>query len=372
MMVRKSISMVQKNRPERIVSISLYEELKRSVFHAGYWVPLISGRTADFYEITAAIIPRFATDAEISIFANDEPISLSRAIDHELSHVLMRAGLSSERHLVTFHVLVSNKETILTCAEARSGRRVGEPYVIEPASHLAFGDAAGSENMQRTTRSTNQLHFNFSGYNDAKNILRIFRDRIATTSRVKAVLDWGIGAARVTRHLMAVNDIEVQGTDIDPINISMLHNSGYPAERFLLTEPGGSIPFPDETFDGCFGISVFTHLTEKLQEKYLSELVRIMKKGGVGIFSVHGLMHFFARINEVDTLNRWMENQGFLVLGQNTDLDEGFAKASSDNLYVNTLHSRRYIQENWRRYFSRIEILEGMTPYSHDLVVCEK
>jgi len=53
----------------------------------------------------------------------------------------------------------------------------------------------------------------------------------------------------------------------------------------------GALPpldYPDETFDWVFGISVFTHMDEDRQRRWLPELRRVLRSGGILILSVHG------------------------------------------------------------------------------------
>jgi SAM-dependent methyltransferase len=153
--------------------------------------------------------------------------------------------------------------------------------------------------------------------------------------------------------------------------MKQLHANGFPESHFKLTKPGAEIPFDSGLFDACFGISVFTHLTERLQFQYLAEIRRILKPDGIGIFSVHGFVHFFSQINDGNKFFDWID-KGIIVTGDNLDLSENFAKSNDDKLYVDTLHTPDYILKSWSRFFSSLYIIEAPTIYGHDFVVCRR
>jgi SAM-dependent methyltransferase len=48
------------------------------------------------------------------------------------------------------------------------------------------------------------------------------------------------------------------------------------------------LPYPDSSFDGIISISVFTHLNEINQDRYLSELHRVSQPGAKLFLTVHG------------------------------------------------------------------------------------
>lgn len=98
------------------------------------------------------------------------------------------------------------------------------------------------------------------------------------------LLDFGCGCGRVTRHWHAYPSVEVHGTDHDPDLIDWMR-SGLPfvhAARNDLTPP---LSYPDDHFGIAYAISVFTHMTDELARAWMKELARIVRPGGLLLFT---------------------------------------------------------------------------------------
>ncbi len=224
--------------------------------------------------------------------------------------------------------------------------------------------------MLRTTRISSIDYFWYSGFDDFRKIQNKFEEHLPEITN-PTVLDWGIGMGRISEFFKLDKNLHIYGCDIDPVNINYLHDIGYPKEDFILFKPNQAIPFPDNFFNCIYGLSVFTHLNEKLQHFYLEELKRVMAPGAIGVFSVHGFICFFTRINDGNTFSNWMKN-GFFQLGDNPDINEGSTAEFKNNMYVDVLHSPVYVKNIWTKYFKIIEIVEAPNNYGHDLIVVKK
>lgn len=103
------------------------------------------------------------------------------------------------------------------------------------------------------------------------------------------ILDWGCGPARVLRHLpeLVPEAKSYSGTDYNGKTIDWCRNNlaGIGFSKNQLMPP---LSFPDESFDFIYGISIFTHLSEEAHNKWLSELTRVLRKGGVLFLTLHG------------------------------------------------------------------------------------
>lgn len=103
------------------------------------------------------------------------------------------------------------------------------------------------------------------------------------------LLDWGCGPARVVRHLPAIlnPNWKIYGADynLQTVEWCKKHISGVSFSGNDLCPP---LPFPDDYFDGIYGISIFTHLSEENHLSWQLELIRVIKPGGVLLLTTQG------------------------------------------------------------------------------------
>jgi SAM-dependent methyltransferase len=102
-----------------------------------------------------------------------------------------------------------------------------------------------------------------------------------------SVLDFGCGCGRVMRHWHDVRGPRLHGTDYNPFLVEWCA-ANLPFARFSVNglEPG--LEFGDGEFDLVYSYSVFTHLPEEMQTKWLAELVRVTAPGGHLWLTFHG------------------------------------------------------------------------------------
>src|SRR3989344_4333341 len=89
------------------------------------------------------------------------------------------------------------------------------------------------------------------------------------------VLDFGCGY-----HALFLNEIshiikKGVGVDYDVDEISHTHNIELKKLRFI-----NKLPFPDKSFDKVFMLAVIEHLSPESGKRLMSEISRILKKGG--------------------------------------------------------------------------------------------
>lgn len=104
----------------------------------------------------------------------------------------------------------------------------------------------------------------------------------------KKVLDWGCGPARIVRHFpKLLPNTEFYGTDYNSRTIAW--NQDHIREVSFYTN-GIKPPtqFPEDMFDGIYGLSIFTHLSEQNHVNWISELHRISKIKAIIIVTSHG------------------------------------------------------------------------------------
>ena len=89
------------------------------------------------------------------------------------------------------------------------------------------------------------------------------------------------------RHWPSRTEARLHGSDYNP------HMIGWCREHLTFAdfEVNGlepSLPYPDDSFDLVYALSVFTHLDAELQVPWMEELVRVVKPGGVFLPTFHG------------------------------------------------------------------------------------
>jgi SAM-dependent methyltransferase len=180
------------------------------------------------------------------------------------------------------------------------------------------------------------------------------------------VLDWGVGCGRLARHFVATDKSRLTGCDIDRDNVAWCGN--HLEGRFVASSLQPPLPFADGEFDVVYGISVFTHLRESLQDRWLDELRRVVRPGGLVLTTVHGETAVdFQRLSpaEYAKLLGAIAARGLLAGGANHQLD-GFVDEPDE--YLNVFHHRDYVQRHWQRGFDVLDVLPGYI-FTHDLVV---
>ncbi len=99
------------------------------------------------------------------------------------------------------------------------------------------------------------------------------------------ILDLGCGNGRLFE---IVNGAEYIGVDISEKMIEIA-KTRYPQAQFLVTSPL-LLPFPDNTFDKVFCLSVLHHIpSEQLRRRFLGEIKRVLKPEGLLFLTVWNL-----------------------------------------------------------------------------------
>ncbi len=184
------------------------------------------------------------------------------------------------------------------------------------------------------------------------------------------VLDWGVGCGRLARHFPEQHAQALTGCDIDRDNVEWCR-ANLAGRRFVTSSVAPPLPFDDGEFDVVYGVSVFTHMREALQDNWLAELRRITRIGGLVLTTVHGetAVEFF-RLgpHEHTCMKTAITSQGLMVSSDNAQLD-GYVEAADE--YVNVFHDRGYVERHWSRYFDVVHVIPGYI-FTHDLVVMRR
>ena len=103
----------------------------------------------------------------------------------------------------------------------------------------------------------------------------------------KRALDFGCGVGRVTQALSKYFD-KVDGVDIAPsmIELANTYNKCEDRIHYYLNDKNSLEIFNDNAYDFIYSVEVFQHMHPQYQEKYLSELLRILSPKGLLVFEL--------------------------------------------------------------------------------------
>jgi SAM-dependent methyltransferase len=164
------------------------------------------------------------------------------------------------------------------------------------------------------------------------------------------ILDFGCGCGRT---LIYMKDLAPQarfdGTDIDAEAIEWCKGNLNFA-NFSLSKESPPIEYAPDSFDFIYAISVFTHLDQDYQFRWLEELRRIAKPGAVLLLTVDSSL-----VGEEDFVFQ-------------RSYEEGLFPA----WYQNAFHSKEYVFENFGKYFEVIGYFPRTLNDMQDIVVLQK
>jgi len=104
----------------------------------------------------------------------------------------------------------------------------------------------------------------------------------------KKILDWGCGPARIVRHLPALlPHSKIYGSDYN-VNTITWCKENIPDIEFITNRLEPPFPVTNDFFDIVYALSVFTHLSKQNHTKWMNELFRMIKPGGIFLITTQG------------------------------------------------------------------------------------
>ena len=170
------------------------------------------------------------------------------------------------------------------------------------------------------------------------------------------VLDFGCGCGRALRHLavQVSPGQKLYAVDTDPEAIAWV-GENIPGVTAKALEELPPTPLPDRSVDLILSHSVFTHLTEQVQFRWLTDLARILRPGGVLVASFHGKkvineycqsMGTIVPAETITAIRSLMEAHGFYHAALRTEAEKSFPE-----YYGAAFHTVEYIAREWTKYF---------------------
>lgn len=182
----------------------------------------------------------------------------------------------------------------------------------------------------------------------------------------RRILDFGCGCGRVLRFFDSNQGAcSLYGTDIDDEAVRWCKKN-LPYATWGVNQALPPTNYEDNFFDFVFALSVFTHLNEEFQDKWLMELRRILRPQGILLATVHGTK-FAERLPEQRA--QQVTERGIL----NTVGQTGALKVDGlPDYYQTTYHNRNYIERRWGQIFEIVDYKERGMNDDQDVVLLRK
>jgi SAM-dependent methyltransferase len=183
------------------------------------------------------------------------------------------------------------------------------------------------------------------------------------------ILDFGCGCGRVLPYMgILASQADFAASDIDREAIAWCRENirgdeGRERFAFSVNSDLPPLPFEEGSFDLVYAISVFTHLPEDMQFKWLAELERVTAPGGLLVISTAGA-HLIREHLGADTL-RLLDEKGFYY----------HPFGSTDGLpdyYQAAWHTRPYVEKAWSRFLEIIDVVPLGIAGHQDLILCRR
>lgn len=181
-------------------------------------------------------------------------------------------------------------------------------------------------------------HFCQSGIVGAQCIRGILAKNNTKLEAFGNILDFGCGCGRMMRQWKSLNGPRLYGTDYNPQLVAWCQKN-LPFAEFSVNRFSAQLGYRDGLFDFIYAISVFTHLTEEGGLRWIAELARVLKPGGVLYVTVMGSIR--ARYLPKELRDRF--EAGRLVVVAEESAGQNLCAAFHPELYV-----RSTLANGWR------------------------
>ncbi|MDY6805887.1 MAG: class I SAM-dependent methyltransferase, partial [Cyanobacteriota bacterium] len=188
--------------------------------------------------------------------------------------------------------------------------------------------------------------------------LGINRDLKAALKRIgkdwnqfETVLDLGCGCGRVMMWNAAEeNAAKIYGNDIDPAAIHWCEehlNLG----NFGINKALPPLEYEENKFDLIYLVSVFTHINEEMQFKWLEEFKRIVKPEGIVVITISSGPK---NPQQAAKLAGELEEKGIVFVKTHGAKDSVFPA-----WYQTTYLSEGYLRDKWANYLDVVDYIPG-------------
>ena len=183
------------------------------------------------------------------------------------------------------------------------------------------------------------------------------------------ILDWGCGSARIARHVVKSigSRSRFVGVDIDSYAVDWSNRNV--GNFFHTCQIDPPLDIEPRSVDLAYAYSVFTHLAEDNFKKWLVEMARVIKKGGVLLFTVLSDRAMIALHHGItrDAVSKWVES-GVHDSVENSQLE---TISVGGDYYRNVWVRRSFIENVFSDLFEMTDYV-GCFHFYQDLVVARR
>jgi SAM-dependent methyltransferase len=235
-------------------------------------------------------------------------------------------------------------------AALRVGLRVYEAYIGSRARLRGGGTPERGpdglavpppELRARVSQPPDATFFLESGRSQVESIRELIADHGVRVDSMRAALDFGCGCGRLARWWADVQGPALHGCDYDR-DLVVWCSRNLPFMEATVNDLDPPLGYEAEQFDLVYALSVFTHMSESLQHRWLAELERVLRPGGLLFFTVSG-DEYADRLSGEDRARY-----------DSAELVTHFTEVEGSNLCA-AYHPPRYVKA---RMLSGLELLE--------------
>jgi SAM-dependent methyltransferase len=282
-----------------------------------------------------------------AIFEFDETLYLEENPDVRRS--LQNGEFNSALHFFFLH--------------GRHENRSGGPEQENPPDIKFKGPIPPRALRKRVHGHTQLYSFERVGASACRDILEAARRHGALDAHSQ-VLDFGCGCGRVLVYFKDAVKCAMVGSDIDGEAIAWCKDNLSQFGRFIQNDPLPPLPplpLAKASFDFVYSISVFTHLPETMQFRWLKELHRVTKPGGLLLLTTRGIEG--VSLTRLQRLKFGMKGFVYVAGGKTPGLPD---------FYRNAFHNEAYIREKWSSIFEIVEFKQRGIAGEQDWTLCRK
>jgi SAM-dependent methyltransferase len=165
--------------------------------------------------------------------------------------------------------------------------RVGEDGLPLPPPHLIRITAGGH---RQALRDMGELYRNYwrMGVRGFAAIREMLGRHGYDVADLRSVLDFGCGSGRILRHWHQLTGPRLHGCDYNPFLVDWCRENLDFAAGYEVNGLWPPLDLPDAELDLVYAFSVFSHFDVEPQLAWMDELIRVVRPGGLIMFTVLG------------------------------------------------------------------------------------